>query len=539
MDSLENSENIPNKNMKKSSKSLSTNNLLYESNNSKNDLPKHSPLNELEINKTIERCYKNLQEIKQKFFGSNTDNVNIFNRYSHNENTKLKMNQINNNINNNYENNNFNNNNMDSSPNLISNNNDGVRAIARRRMSYNSFNSLNSYNRSKIFNNNIINYKMSKNPKTKTDNFREDKKFNLDNNIFNNYNNFINNKKLISQTFLNKQYYNNKYNNNNFENFDNYQNKMLHNLLLKKNSQIEELQKENKNLKFQLENFLSQKSQNEDEKSIYFDKLIESKNEIIQLKKSIFEYQKNNKLLQEEIHNLKKELFKYKKNQTQNCSSIKHNKSAPKIKNKNPNIYLNKEEEIKKNLEMIYQENMNINDETKKEEYKNETILITNKKLVELNNQYKNKIKDYNEEIKKLNNVIKDKNNNIISLKKKNQENTIIINDLSTKQNENKDLEKNINNLIDENETNRKEIEYLKNRLKSLDIIENKYKDLISSKSSISEEKKKSDVIYDEHIQKRRKYLYPSRYAKEEKEDKSNKNNELNFNSKNKENNKN
>ena len=53
---------------KKRSKSLSTNNLfqIYENNNI-DYLNNNIRLNDSEINETIERCFKNLQEIKHKF----------------------------------------------------------------------------------------------------------------------------------------------------------------------------------------------------------------------------------------------------------------------------------------------------------------------------------------------------------------------------------------------------------------------------------------------------------------------------------------
>ena len=444
MDNASDSRNIISK---KRSKSLSTNNLfhIYENNDNIDYLNNNIRLNDSEINKTIERCFKNLQEIKHKFFGPQKS-TNLENNISSDYNKYLSS----------Y--------NLESSPNF-SNFTEIKPIFKKRRLSNNSFNSFNN-NRTQ---NNVINFNTSMtNNKSKNNNFKENKKIKFNNvNHFNNYR-----KKYPCQLYLNKQYYKSKYNNNNFDNFESYQNKILHNFLNKKNTQIEDLIKENKILKFHIEKILSQK-----EEIAQKDYL-----EIIKLKKVIFEYQKKNKILESQLNDLSKELLKYKQNQ--NNKTINNNQSIVK------------DEETKC-----------INN-NKNKDFKIELVLIKNKQLTILNNQYKSKIKDLNDEINRLNNIVKEKNNAIISLKKYDKEsrNKIIYKSFSVNKNSNsnsnniskdannininlkedKDIIDNINTLIDENETNRKEIEILKKKLKFIDNIECKYKELISKRSVMS-----------------------------------------------------
>ena len=451
MDSVSDSQNIMSKNR---SKSLSTNNLfhIYENIDNIDYLNNNIRLNDSEVNETIERCFKNLQEIKHKFFGPQKSNFTLVNSSSH----KIRDTNLENNMSNNH--NRCSSNYMESSPNFKSNFTENKAVYKKRRLSNNSFNSFNN-NRTQS---NVINFNTSTlKAKTKNNNFRENQKIKFNNtNNFNNYR-----KKYPCQLYLNKQYYKSKYNNNNFDNFESYQNKMLHNFLNKKNTQIEDLKKENKVLKFQIEKILSQIEENT--KKDYL--------EIFKLKKVIFEYQKKNKILEAQVHDLSQELLKYKQNQ--------NNKN---IMNKNAI----KDEETKST--------------NKNKDFNVELVIIKNKQLTELNSQYKSKIKDLYDEINKLNNILKDKNNAIISSKKygKESRNKIInksinkskntnIKDISTDTNninfnEDKNIINNINTLINENETNRKEIEILKKRLKIIDNIECKYKELISKRSLMS-----------------------------------------------------
>jgi len=467
---------------KKRSKSLSTNNLfqIYENNNI-DYLNNNIRLNDSEINETIERCFKNLQEIKHKFFGSQKSSFTLYNPSSH----KIRDTKLENSTSKDY-NKYLSSINLESSPNF-SNFTEIKPIFKKRRLSNNSFNSFNN-NRTQ---NNVINFNTSiTNNKSKNNNFKENKKIKFNNtNNFNNYR-----KKYPCQLYLNKKYYKSKYNNNNFDNFESYQNKILHNFLNKKNTQIEDLIKENKILKFQIEKILSQK-----EEIAQKDYL-----EIIKLKKIIFEYQKKNKILESQLNDLSKELITYKQNQNNdivisNQSIVKDEETKCTNKNNNSNTNLSNK---------------------KNKDFKVELVLIKNKQLTILNNQYKSKIKDLNDEINRLNNIIKDKNNEIISLKKygKESRNKIInksinktknsnLNDISKDTNnknlnlnEDKNIIDNINTLIDENETNRKEIEILKKKLKFIDNIECKYKELISKRSVMSmteDENKKINSIED------------------------------------------
>ena len=463
---------------KKRSKSLSTNNLfqIYENNNIEY-LNNNIKLNDSEINKTIERCFKNLQELKHKFFGSQKSNFTIFNPSSH----KMRDTKLENNTSKDYIKY-LSSYNLESSPNF-SNFTEIKPVFKKRRLSNNSFNSFNN-NRTQ---NNVINFNTSMtNNKSKNTNFKENKKIKSNNN--NNFNNYR--KKYPCQLYLNKQYCKIKYNNNNFDNFESYQNKILHNFLNKKNSQIENLINENKILKFHIEKILSEKEEISQKDYL----------EIIKLKKVIFEYQKKNKILESQLNDLSQELLKYKQNHNNNISIssqsiVKDEETKCANKNRNSNININN---------------------NKNKDFQVELVLIKNKQLTILNNQYKSKIKDLNDEINSLNNIIKDKNNIIISLKKyrKESRNKIInktynpnFNDISKDTNnkninlnEDKDIIDNINTLIDENETNRKEIEILKKKLKFIDNIECKYKELISKRSVMSmteDENKKINSVDD------------------------------------------
>ena len=421
-----------NKNMQPRSKSLSTNNLFNHvniNNNNNNNQLKKNKLNDSEINETIEKCYKNLQEIKQRFFlGEQNNNTKYFYPSTQTSNKQLKIN------NNNF----YNNIKLESSIDKKNNINSDIQRldvtpeierIKKRRMSYNFFNSYHG-NKTQVIKNN---YNTSNNSRIKNTHFREDKKINNENKILNNFNNYQN--KYSSQLYLNRNYhYKTKYNNNDYINFDSYQNKMLHKILQKKNIQIDDLIKENKILKKQIETFLSQKE--EYEKNNYFDKLIECKNEIIRLKKIIFDYHRKNNHLQEQVIYLNKELTKLSKyKQTQNAY-LNENKfnTEQKILNIIKNLDENEEKKEKTKEKEKYINKKNNNN---KDELEIQTLVLKNKQLNEMNNLYKDKIKDYDKELNKLNITLKEKTNIIFSLER------------AKSQNKNKNVSKNLK--IDDN----------------------------------------------------------------------------------------
>ena len=420
-----------NANMQQRPKSFSTNNLFspYNNNNNNNQLKKNK-LNDSEINETIEKCYQNLQEIKQRFFlGEHNNNTKYFYPSTQTSNKQLKIN------NNNF----YNNIKLESSIDKKNNINSDlqrmdvtpeIERIKKRRLSYNFFNSYHG-NKTQIIKNN---YNTSNNSRIKNTHFREDKKINNENKILNNYNNYQN--KYSSQLYLNRNfYYKTKYNNNDYFNFDNYQNKMLHKILQKKNIQIDELIKENKILKSQIETFLSQKE--EYEKNDYFNKLIECKNEIMRLKKIIYDFHRKNNHLQEQVIYLNKELTKLSKyKQTQNVylnekKFITEHKILEIIRNLDENE--EKKEKLKEKEKYINRTNNNNNND----EIDIQALVLKNKQLNEMNNQYKDKIKDYDKELNKLNITLKEKTNIIFSLEK------------AKSQNKNKNFRKNLK--IDDN----------------------------------------------------------------------------------------
>ena len=407
-----------NRNMQQRSKSLSTNNLFNRFNNDNNNNPlKKNKFNDSEINETIEKCYKNLQEIKQRFFwGEQNNNPKYYYPSTQTSNKQLKI------TNNNF----YNNIKLESSIDKKNNINSDIQRvevtpeierIKKRRMSYNFFNSYHG-NKTQVIKNI---YNTSNNSRIKNIHFREDKKMNSENKILNNFNNYQN--KYSSQLYLNRNhYYNTKYNNNDYINFDKYQNKMLHKILQKKNIQIDDLIKENKILKNQIEEFLSQKE--EYEKNDYFNKLVECKNEIIRLKKVIYEYHRKNNHLQEQVIYLNKELTKLSKyKQTQNAYlDDKKFNTEQKILDIIRNLDENEEkkEKQKENEKYINKKNNN-----NKDELDIQSLVLKNKQLNEMNNLYKDKIKDYDKELNKLNITLKEKTNIIFSLEKAKSQNKI------------------------------------------------------------------------------------------------------------------
>ena len=421
-----------NKNMQQRPKSFSTNNLFnhYNNiNNNNNNQLKKSKLNDSEINETIEKCYKNLQEIKQRFFwGDKNNNSKYFYPSTQTSNKQLKIN------NNNF----YNNIKLDSSIDKKNNINSDIQRIdvtpeieriKKRRMSYNFFNSYHG-NKTQVIKNN---YNTSNNSRIKNTHYREDKKINSENKILNNFNNYQS--KYSSQLYLNRNnYYKIKYNNNDYVNFDTYQNKMLHKILQKKNTQIDDLIKENKILKNQIETFLSQKE--EYEKNDYFNKLLECKNEIIRLKKIIFEYHRKNNHLQEQVIYLNKELSKLSKyKQTQN---VYLNEKKFNTEQKIYDIVKNLDEkEEKKEKPKEKEKYINKTNNNKKDEIDIQALVLKNKQLNEINNLYKDQIKDYDKELNKLNITLKEKTNIIFSLER------------AKSQNKNKNVVKNLK--IDDN----------------------------------------------------------------------------------------
>ena len=421
-----------NKNIQQRPKSFSTNNLFYHNNNNNNNQIKKSKLNDSEINETIEKCYKNLQEIRQRFFlGEQNNNNKYFYPSTQTSKKQLKIN------NNNF----YSNIKLESSIDKKNNFNSDIQRIEvspeierikKRRMSYNLFNSYHG-NKTQVIKNN---YNTSNISRINNAHYREDKKMNSENKILNNFKNHQN--KFSSKLYLNRShYYKTKYNNNDFINFDSYQNKMLHKMLQKKSNQIDELIKENKILKNQIENFLSQKE--EYEKNDYFNKLIESKNEIIRLKKIIYEYHRKNNHLQEQVIYLNRELSKLSKyQQTQNIYlNEKKLNTEQKISDIIKNIDENEEKKDKpKEIEKYINKN--------RDELDIQALVLKNKQLNEMNNLYKDKIKDYDKELNKLNITLKEKTNIIFSLEK------------AKSQNKNKTFIKNIK--IDDNNNINKNI---------------------------------------------------------------------------------
>ena len=227
------------------------------------------------------------------------------------------------------------------------------------------------------------------------------------------------------------------------------------NILKHKNSQVAKLMQDNQKLKSQLNTVCyDEKDNNKVKGRNYFKQLQSSAKEIKKLKKSIFDYQKSNKSLRQQVLILNNKLVKFTKNSSEKL-----------IKPKNSDFGRDNIDKIEKLVKM--------NDLYKKElQEKNldvSNIKKRNNELITENDEYKNQIQNYKNRIDKLNDLINEKDKVI----NKNEEN-LKNGKLDNKREKSISLDK----LLKENNKNKQEIEALKKEIKSLKDKKIKYKSL-------------------------------------------------------------
>ena len=266
-------------------------------------------------------------------------------------------------------------------------------------------------------------------------------------------------------------------------------NRLLNKTLNERTNNLSKIVEENLYIKTELE------------KSI----LINQKN----LQKMAF-YEEQLKLFKSNNDNYQKIIMELKQHNEQlNMNLVKFKNTSEENMKKSEEKYKNEIEEIKKNMEnKIQTEDKNyeikikaLSDEIKTLKEKNaelekelqakenviQLMYKDNEKLTNQSNLNSIKLSQNEKEINELKIIIKHKENLINTLKSKDveKEKVFFNNSNSSLKLENSELiSENITKLITDNEENRMKIEYLKDKIKTIDEIEKKYSELVKGKKN-------------------------------------------------------
>ena len=275
-----------------------------------------------------------------------------------------------------------------------------------------------------------------------------------------------------------------------------HDNQILSNTLNDRNNRLSKIIQENLAVKAELDKSILNNKKNEQKISFYeeqfnlyktnndnYQKIIkELKEEIEQLNINLNEAEKekkeNQKLaeqkMKEEIENTKKtmeEMFMSKKKEDGELIEKKTQVLVEQIK-----LLQEKNEELLKDL-------------TDKE-HMFELVCKENEKITHENNLFRNQVNQYTRQITELNTIIKHKDNMINNLKSETLNNDKFLNKSSSystvKYDGSEYINENISKLITDNEENKMRIELLNNKMKSIDEIEKKYNELMSSNKTLT-----------------------------------------------------
>ena len=279
-------------------------------------------------------------------------------------------------------------------------------------------------------------------------------------------------------------------------------NRLLNTALNERTAKLNKIMQENINLKCKIEENKSIIQKNEQKINFYENQFALFKNNNENYQKIINELKNQNEKLNinlnkiqisnNEIQKNSEENFKKKleeeilniKNNLKELYNAKNNNNI--INNENENIIKKLSEEIK----LYKDKNNELNN-------KIEIINLENQKLLNQNKLYHSQIETYVNQINDLSVIIKNKDNLINTLKEKEIENLKKEKTSLTKSKscsimriENNELfNENIMKLMNDNKENKKKIELLNNRLKSIDEIERKYNAIINKKPLYLENK--------------------------------------------------
>ena len=221
-------------------------------------------------------------------------------------------------------------------------------------------------------------------------------------------------------------------------------------------------------------------------------------------------YEEQLKLFKSNNDNYQKIIMELKQHNEQlNLNLVKIKNTSEENKKKAEEKYKNEIEEIKKNMEdkiqigdknyenkikalsdeikTLKEKNAELEKELKSKENVIQLMYKDNEKLTNQNNLNSIKISQNEKEINDLKIIIKHKENLINTFKSKDVEKEKIFfnNSGSSLKLENSELiSENITKLITDNEENRMKIEYLKDKIKTIDEIEKKYSELVKGKKN-------------------------------------------------------
>ena len=266
-------------------------------------------------------------------------------------------------------------------------------------------------------------------------------------------------------------------------------NRLLNSALNERTSKLNKIIKENVSLKAQI-NQLNINAKKTEQNIIVYEKQIQNfKYEVDNYQKLINELKGENKKLNNENNNeLQNNLENDFKNQIkEEILSIKKNLEEINIQSRNKYSLENNSKYIENDYNNIYEENKLLKEKINDLKSQNELMKEENKKMLTQNNIYHTQIDTYINQINDLSKIIENKDNliNILKEKEKDFENKELIknNSCSNLKIEKTELyNEDIIKLMKDNKDNKFKLELLNDKLKTFDIIEKKYDELINYK---------------------------------------------------------
>ena len=282
-----------------------------------------------------------------------------------------------------------------------------------------------------------------------------------------------------------------------------HDNRLLSNTLNERTAKLNQIVQENLTIKSQLDKALINNQKNEQKLEFYEEQfnLYKTSNE---------NYQKLIKELKEQIEELNNNITELQKNHEENLNeaedNYKNNLKLELEKNKQEieDFYINQYHEKNNNNEQkikdmfqhikdLEEKNDELITELTKKDNMLESLSKENDKLSEEKKLFKNQLDQYTHQINELNTIIKHKDSIIKNLKSENLSNEKLLNKSSScsmiKLDGGEYINENISKLISDNEENKMKIELLNDKIKNIDQIEKKYKEIITSKTLVLSEK--------------------------------------------------
>ena len=265
-------------------------------------------------------------------------------------------------------------------------------------------------------------------------------------------------------------------------------NKLLNSALNERTSKLNKIIKENASLKAQI-NQLNINTKKTEQNIIFYEKQIQNfKYEIDNYQKLINELKGENKKLNNENNNESQNNLEndFKNQIKEEILNIKKNLEEINIQNRNNSVE-NNSKRTENDFNNIYEENKLLKEKIYDLKTQNELIKEENKKNLTQNNIYHTQIDTYINQINDLSKIIENKDNliNILKEKEKDFEKKELIknNSCSNFKTEKTELyNEDIIKLMKDNKDMKLKLELLNDKLKTFDIIEKKYDELINYK---------------------------------------------------------